>query len=348
MRIAMAHSHLTTFGGGERFVLEVSQRLAARHEITLYTSTYVPERTYPELASFPLVHVSPLQWATLHIKADAILAHTFGANLLAYGNSNVAYYVHSLRSRYLTGGNRPDLLLRRALDRRAIRHDRRIIANSRFTAQKFQGLYQRDVTDLVYCGIDASLFAVLEMVGDHALYLGRLAPEKGLERLLRWWEPLDYPLHIVGSGDPTYVQALKQQAGKRVRFLEPVSGEAVAAAYQQCRFVVYLPFEEELGIVPLEAMGAGKPVIGSNEGGLTETVIPGKTGFLVDSAEAFQEAARQLIDSDEACKALGSAGRAQAQPFTWERTAEQIEHICFEIAEGKESAPSLQLDAEKR
>jgi glycosyltransferase involved in cell wall biosynthesis len=342
VRIAMAHSHLTTFGGGERFVLEVSRRLAARHEITLYTSTYIPEMTYPELASFSLVHVSPLQWATLHVQADAIVAHTFGANLLAYVNPNVAYYVHSLRSRYLTGGSRPDLILRRALDRRAIRHDRRIIANSQFTAQKFQGLYQRDVTDLVYCGIDASLFAVPETIGDHALYLGRLAPEKGLERLLSWWEPLDYPLHIVGSGDPAYVQALKQQAGKQARFWEPVSGEAVAAAYQQCRFVVYLPFEEELGIVPLEAMGAGKPVIGSNEGGLKETVIPGKTGFLVDSAEAFQAAARQLIASDDLCQTLGSAGRAQAQAFTWERTAEQIECICAEMAEGRENASSLQ------
>ena len=212
MRIAMAHSHLTTFGGGERFVLEVSRRLAARHEISIYTGSYVPERTYPELADFPRVHVSPLQWGTLHIKADAIVAHTFGANLLAYTNPNVAYYVHSLRSRYLTGGSRPDLILRRALDRRAVRHDRRVIANSRFTAEKFRGLYQRDVTDLVYCGIDAALFAVPETIGDHALYLGRLAPEKGLERLLRWWEPLDYPLHIVGSGDPAYVQALKQQA----------------------------------------------------------------------------------------------------------------------------------------
>jgi glycosyltransferase involved in cell wall biosynthesis len=345
VRIAMAHSHLTTFGGGERFVLEVSRRLATRHEITLYTGSYVPEMTYPELANFPRVPVSPLQWGTLHVKADAIVAHTFGANLLAYANSNVAYYVHSLRSRYLTGGSRPDLVLRRTMDRRAVRHDRRVIANSRFTAKKFRGFYQRDVTDLVYCGIDSALFAVPETVGDHALYLGRLAPEKGLERLLRWWEPLDYPLHIVGSGEPAYVQALKQQAGKQVRFLEPVSGEGVAAAYQQCRFVVYLPFEEELGIVPLEAMGAGKPVIASNEGGLTETVAHDRTGFLVDSAEAFQSAAHQLMASDEVCRALGRAGRARAQPFTWERTAEQIERICIEMAEGKEIAPSLRPDS---
>jgi alpha-1,3/alpha-1,6-mannosyltransferase len=127
-----------------------------------------------------------------------------------------------------------------------------------------------------------------------------------------------------------------------VRFLEPVSGKDVAATYQRCRFVVYLPFEEELGIVPLEAMGAGKPVIGSNEGGLMETIMAGKTGFLVDSEKAFQEAARQLIGSEELCRAFGEAGRAHAQPFTWERTTEQIERLCTEIAEGKEKAAALQ------
>ncbi len=333
MRIAMAHSHLTTFGGGERFVLEVSRRLAARHEITLYTSRFSPEMTYPDLAQFPLVKIDALQWARLQVSADAILAHTFGANLLALRNANVAYYVHSLRSRYLEGGQRPDLIARRVLDRRTIRRDRRVIANSAFTAEKFQRLYHQAVTDQVYCGIDPALFDLAEGVGDHALYIGRLAPEKGLERLLKWWAAIDYPLQVIGGGDPLYVQHLKEQADKQVHFLGPIAGAGVAAAYQQCRFVVYLPFEEELGIVPLEAMGAAKPVVVSNEGGLVETVIAGKTGFLVNSEEEFQQATRRLIASDELCRLLGSAGRVQARPFTWERTAQQIEQICLEMAE---------------
>ncbi len=334
MRIAMVHSQLTTFGGGERFVLEVSRRLAARHEVTLYTGTFLPDATYPGLSDFPLVRVGALQWARLRVPADAIVTHSFGANLLAYSNPNVAYYVHTLRSRYLQGGNRPDLTARRMLDWRAVHRDRRIIANSAYTAEKFQKLYHQPVTDQVYCGIDTALFDLPESVGDHALYLGRLAPEKGLERLLRWWQPLDYPLHIVGGGDPAYVESLKQQAGKQVRFFAPVSGAGVAAAYQACRFVVYLPFEEELGIVPLEAMGAARPVIVSNEGGLRETVLPGQTGFLVENGAEFQEAARQLIASDERCLTLGRAGRRQARPFTWEHTTEQIERICAEMAEG--------------
>src|SRR6185437_4110262 len=285
--------------GGERFVLEVSRRLAARHDITLYTGTFVPEATYPGLADFPLVKVDALQWARLRVPADAVVTHTFGANLLAFRNPNVAYYVHTLRSIYLQGGNRPDLTARRVLDRRAVRHDRRIIANSAYTAEKFQRLYHQSVTDQVYCGIDLLLFDVPESVGDHALYLGRLAPEKGLERLLNWWQPIDYPLHIVGRGEPAYVEQLKRQAGKQVRFFAPLSGADVAEAYQICRFVVYLPFEEELGIVPLEAMGAAKPVIGSNECGLTETVLAGQTGSLVESAAEFQAAAQQLIASDD-------------------------------------------------
>ena len=333
MRIVMAHSQLTTFGGGERFVLEVSRRLAARHEVTIYTSQFTPETTYAELAQFPLVKLAPFQWGLARLPADAIVTHTFGANLLALRNPNVAYYLHSLRSRYLTGGNRPDLTLRRVLDRRAVGHDRRIIANSQFTAEKFQKLYHQTVTDIVYCGIDPLLFDVPEVVGDYALYLGRLAPEKGLERLLKWWEPIEYSLHIVGRGDPVYVEHLKQQSGKQVRFLAPAVGEEMRSAYQRCRFVVYLPFEEELGIVPLEAMGAAKPVIAADEGGLRETILPGKTGFLVHDAAAFQEAAQQLIASEEACRTLGHAAREHARPFTWDRTAQQIEQICAEMVE---------------
>ena len=45
MQIAMAHSHLVSFGGGERFVLEVSRRLAAKHPVTIYTSHYAPAAT---------------------------------------------------------------------------------------------------------------------------------------------------------------------------------------------------------------------------------------------------------------------------------------------------------------
>jgi glycosyltransferase involved in cell wall biosynthesis len=330
----MAHSQLTTFGGGERFVLEVSRRLAARHEVTLYTGTFLPEATYPGLADFPLVKVGALDWARLRVPADAIVTHTFGANLLAYRNPNVAYYVHTLRSIYLQGGKRPDLTARRALDRRAVRHDRRVIANSAYTAAKFQRLYQQSVTDQVYCGIDLLLFDIPEAVGDHALYLGRLAPEKGLERLLDWWRPIDYPLHIVGRGEPGYVEHLKRQAGGQVRFLAPVSGAQVAEAYRASRFVVYLPFEEELGIVPLEAMGAAKPVIVSNEGGLTETVLAGKTGYLVNNQVEFEAAARQLLASADLCLTLGRAGRQRARPFTWEHTTEQIERICAEIAAG--------------
>lgn len=333
MRIVMAHSQLTTFGGGERFVVEVSRWLAARHEVIIYTSRFTPETTYPDLAHFPLVRVDALQWARLHLPADAIVTHTFGANLLALRNPNVAYYVHSLRSQYLTGGNRPDLALRRILDRRAVRRDRRIIANSQFTAEKFQNLYHQAATDVVYCGVDPLLFDVPEVVGDYALYLGRLAPEKGVERLLKWWGAIEYPLHIIGSGDPAYVAYLKQQSGKQVHFLEAAVGAGVAAAYQHCRFVVYLPFEEELGIVPLEAMGAAKPVIVSNEGGLRETVLPGKTGFLVTSEAEFQQGVRQLIASEETCQTFGRAGRAHVQAFTWDRTAQQVENICAEVGE---------------
>jgi glycosyltransferase involved in cell wall biosynthesis len=110
-------------------------------------------------------------------------------------------------------------------------------------------------------------------------------------------------------------------------------GVDLLAAYRGCRFLVHLPFEETLGLVPLEAMAAAKPVIASNAGGLSETVLPGQTGFLVTTQAAFQEAATQLIASDDACRVLGGAARRHVQPFTWERTANQIEGICAILAQ---------------
>src|SRR5690242_16288083 len=70
MRIALAHSHVNTFGGGERAVLELGRALGGRHDVRLLLGKFDPRRTYPELASLPHVGVGPLQWVTRRLDAD--------------------------------------------------------------------------------------------------------------------------------------------------------------------------------------------------------------------------------------------------------------------------------------
>src|SRR5205085_10439582 len=112
MRIALAHSHANTLGGGERAVFELGGALMKGHDVRLLLGRFEPRRTYPELASLPYSRIGRLQWFATRVTADAIITNSFGANLLALRNgARVAYWVHSTRSLYLQpGARRADLL----------------------------------------------------------------------------------------------------------------------------------------------------------------------------------------------------------------------------------------------
>src|SRR5712692_5973253 len=160
MRIVLAHSHAKTRGGGERAVLELARALLHRHEVRLLLGGFDPRRTYPELASLPHAPLGRLQWPIAEVTADAIVANSFGANLLSLRNGpRVAYWVHSTRSVFLRpGARRIDLWLRRAVDWIAVRQAAQVIANSHYTADRLRRLYWREADAVVYPGVDLDLF----------------------------------------------------------------------------------------------------------------------------------------------------------------------------------------------
>jgi glycosyltransferase involved in cell wall biosynthesis len=99
--------------------------------------------------------------------------------------------------------------------------------------------------------------------------------------------------------------------------------------------VVAVPRYEPFGIVPLEAMASGVPVIASAVGGMLDTVEDGGTGLLVppDDAPALAAAARRLLDDDRLRAALGRAGRRRAvRGYTWGRVAADTEAVYLRLA----------------
>ncbi|MDE3230160.1 MAG: hypothetical protein KGO05_09775, partial [Chloroflexota bacterium] len=95
MRIIVAHTRLTTLGGGERVTLELVRRLRARHAVTLLTSDYAPARTFAGLAELAPRIVAPALWLAQPLAADAIIAQDFGARLLALRHRRVIVCVHT-------------------------------------------------------------------------------------------------------------------------------------------------------------------------------------------------------------------------------------------------------------
>jgi len=343
MHIVLAHSHANTFGGGERAVLEVGRALMGRHEVGLLLGGFDTRRTYPELASLPHRRFHRLQWPLAHVAADAIVANSFGANLLALRNAKrLAYWVHSTRSVFLQpGARRPDLLLRRAIDWLAVRRASQLVANSRYTAGRLRELYRREADAIVYPGVDLALFTPGGKPHQgYAISVGRLSPEKGLDRLLDLWRDVpDLPLHIVGGGLPDQVRQWRAVAPNGVLFRGQLTSGDLAEAYRGATVAVFAPHREELGLAPLEAMASGVPVVAWREGGLQETIVDGETGYLVSDGVTFRQRVRLVLHDADLRQALGVAARRRAEQFSWQQTASAIEAVCLRLAETPSSAP---------
>jgi glycosyltransferase involved in cell wall biosynthesis len=279
------------------------------------------------------------------LQADAIVANSFGANLLSLRNGpRVAYWVHTTRSVFLQpNARRVDLRLRRVLDWLAVRRAAQLVANSRYTAGRLWQLYGREADAVVYPGVDLTLFRPASRDATYAITVGRLSPEKGLDRLLEVWREMpDLPLHVVGTGAPEVVRELRALAPSGVVFRGHLTTTELAAAYRGAAVAVFAPYGEEFGMAPLEAMASGVPVVAWREGGLVETVVEGETGYLVDDAVTLRQRVRLLLHDPERRRSFGEAARGRAERFTWQETALGIEAVCRRLsarASGESLAP---------
>ena len=148
------------------------------------------------------------------------------------------------------------------------------------------------------------------------VYVGRLSPEKDIERIKTMLEALPSArLALVGDGPHRKVLE-RHFAGMPVYFAGFLRGEELAAAYASCDVFVMPSQTETLGLVVLEAMSSGLPVVGARAGGVTELIQDG-TGCLFDSDREAIDAIRSFLDCPEKREAAGIAGRAFAADHSW-------------------------------
>ena len=94
-----------------------------------------------------------------------------------------------------------------------------------------------------------------------------------------------------------------------VVLVKNLSSSAKLQMLQFCIALIYTPHNEHFGIVPIEAMVLGRPVVASNSGGPRETIVDGQTGFLCsDDSASFSLAMKQLAENDQKAAAMGRAG----------------------------------------
>jgi glycosyltransferase involved in cell wall biosynthesis len=156
-----------------------------------------------------------------------------------------------------------------------------------------------------------------------------------LARLLAAWRDLpELPLLVVGGGEPRYLQELRRGAPPNVQFCGPRLPGEVARLFGDAALAVFTPRAEEFGIAPLEAMAAGLPVVAWREGGLVESVVDGRTGYLVADVAGLRQRVRQLMSEPGLRRELGATARRRAEEFGWARAVARMEDVCLEIARG--------------
>jgi len=205
----------------------------------------------------------------------------------------------------------------------------RYVAISHYVAGRIARYYNRR-SDIVYPPVDTEFFSPDGRPAQgYALVVSALVPYKRLDIAIDAARKASLPLRIVGEG-PDRARLEAAAAGVDVQFLGFQSDEAIRDLYRGAD-VVLLPGEEDFGIVPVEAMACGRPVVAYGRGGATETVVPDGTGVLVDeaSADAFADgiadARRRGFDP--------AAVRAQAKRFGRHRFTTEMARLVTETAD---------------
>ena len=180
----------------------------------------------------------------------------------------------------------------------------RFIANSRFVARRIRKSYGRGAS-VVHPPVDTTRFGLADSHEGYYLVLGRLIAYKRVDLAIEAVRGTDRELVVVGGGEES--DTLRRVAPPNVRFVGAASDEDVDRWVAGCRALVF-PGLEDFGIVPVEAMSAGKPVVCFGRGGVLDSVPAGSAGVHFD---------------EQTVEALSAAlARFEAEGVAW--SAEEI------------------------
>lgn len=241
------------------------------------------------------------------------------------------------------------------IDRLNARHATMICANSRFSVESIYrayGVYSR----YSQLGVDATTFRPLGLPRERfVLSVGALHPVKAQDLIieaigtLEERPPLRFIHNSAAPGYKDHLLSVAARCGVDVSFSQLVNDETLVDAYNRAAVVAFPSSLEPFGFVPLEAMSCGTPIVGVAEGGVRETVVHAKTGFLADrNASDYGRAIGTLLGDPVLADRMGHAGRQHVlSNWTWEQAAAALETHLMELLAQASPEMSRRRDAER-
>jgi glycosyltransferase involved in cell wall biosynthesis len=273
--------------------------------------------TKPETIHISYIH-SPMRyaWDETHTQLAnqahrTLIGRAFG--LTEWVASNI---IHRLRIWDKLGSSRVDVF----------------VANSENVRNRIKKYYRRDA-QVIYPPADTHLIKPNETNEGYYLVISRLSKYKRIELAVEACQELGLPLVVIGNGEME--NELKKMATQTTKFLGFVDDATKIKYLENCKALLF-PGEEDLGIVPIEAMAAGKPVLAFKKGGLLETVIDGVTGafFLEQTTASITQALRNF--DRELSKYNVEEIRKHAQKFSKQTFKDNIDKLVHDKINARE------------
>jgi glycosyltransferase involved in cell wall biosynthesis len=361
LRVLIAHDNLWWYGGAERIAATIAaafpdapfwtilgrRDVAERMGVAERTRMLLPE-SRPVLAAYRAL--TPLYPALLRARslpeADVLLTSSFAfANHFHTRNRapQVCYcysplrFAWSMTAEYgdeMPGGGVSALAVRalaavmRPVDRRAAGRVTRYVAESEYVADQISRFYGREST-VIYPPVDCDLFRPGD--GGHEgyfLFCGRLIePYKQPGIVVDAFRDLPHRLLVAGDGPAR--PELQRRAAPNVEFLGRLGDADLVRVMQRCAAVIF-PSVDDFGLIPVEVMACGRPVLAFRAGGALETVVDGTTGaFFAEQTPAAVATAVTALDPDAYDTA---AIRDHALRWRRERFVEELRGAVTEVA----------------
>jgi glycosyltransferase involved in cell wall biosynthesis len=189
------------------------------------------------------------------------------------------------------------------------------VANSATVARRIHRFYGVDST-IIHPPVDTAAFSIAapSQLDDYYLMAGELVSYKRPDLAVRAFNQMKLKLVVIGGGE--MLDEIRRIAGPTVTVLGSLPFDMLKHHYARCRALIF-PGEEDFGMVPVEAMASGRPVVAFGQGGATETVTRDVSGvfFAEQSADAIASAVRSLdgieIDSEKIAASADRFGRDQ-------------------------------------
>ncbi|MFA5532083.1 MAG: glycosyltransferase [Candidatus Shapirobacteria bacterium] len=207
------------------------------------------------------------------------------------------------------------------------------IANSKTTAARIQKFYRRDAI-VINPPIDLPNKNSQDLISnnsksDYFLTGGRLARAKRFDIAIKACNQLGLKLKIFGRDFSGVSDELKQLAGPTIEFLGEVDNDTRSLLYQNAKAFIFSADQEDFGMVPVESMSYGCPVIAYKSGGVTETVIDGKTGVFFNNLTS--KSCANAIKKFQKLKIKPSDCISRASEFSKEKFISKIKKLVLSV-----------------